>query len=87
MVKKEAESIHIDNVLGYASGLADALKKDDLITMRRHAYRPEIYLRSFAECAEKVKRILCEKRAKQTEPIGEGQMTLFQIGLDTGQCR
>ena len=34
--KKEAEQISIDNVLGYAGGLAGALKEDDLITMRRH---------------------------------------------------
>ena len=85
--KKEAESIHIDNVLGYASGLAEALKKDDLITMRRHAFRPDVYTRAFAECAEKVKQILLKKRTEQPETIENGQMTLFQIGLDVGQCR
>ncbi len=85
--KKEAESINIDNVLGYASGLAEALKKDDLITMRRHAFRPEGYQESFASCAEKVKQILLKKRTEQPETIENGQMTLFQIGLDIGQCR
>lgn len=85
--KKEAESIHIDNVLGYASGLAEALKKDDLITMRRHAFRPEGYQESFASCAEKVKQLLLKKRTEQPETIENGQMTLFQIGLDVGQCR
>ncbi len=85
--KKEVDKTCINYVLGYVSGLAGALKKDDLITMRRHAFRPENYQESFANCAEQVKQILCEKRTKQTEPIGEGQMTLFQIGLDIGQCR
>lgn len=85
--KEEAESIHIDHVLGYAGGLAEALKSDDLITMRRHAFRPEIYIRDFAECAGKVKHILGEKRTEKPEPTGEGQMTLFQMGLDMGRCR
>lgn len=85
--KKEAERISIENVLGYVSGLADALKSDDLITMRRHAFKPESYQESFAGCAEKVKQILCKKRTEQPEPLGEGQMTLFQMGLETGQCR
>ena len=87
LTKKEAVKISIDNVLGYVSGLADALKSDDLVSMRRHVFRPEIYLESFASCAENVKKILCEKRTEQEQPIGEGQMTLFQMGLDVGQCR
>ena len=69
------------------SGLAGALKSDDLITMRRHAFRPEGYQESFANCAEKVKQILLKKRTEQPETIENGQMTLFQIGLDIGQCR
>ena len=51
--KKEAEQISIDNVLGYASGLAGALKEDDLITMRRHTKNPDGYRESFAQCAER----------------------------------
>lgn len=85
--KKEADNTCINYVLGYVSGLASALKSDDLITMRRHAFRPEGYQESFANCAEKVKQILLKKRTEQPETIGNGQMTLFQIGLDVGQCR
>ncbi len=85
--KKEAEKISIDNVLGYVSTLAEALKKDDLITMRRHAFRPDNYQQSFAECVNRVNEIL-EKRGTE-EPFmkNDGQMTLFQLGLDVGQCR
>jgi len=85
--KKEADSTCINYVLGYVSGLADALKSDDLITMRRHAFRPESYQESFASCAEKVKQLLLKKWTEQPETIENGQMTLFQIGLDVGQCR
>ena len=85
--KKEVERTSIENVLGYVSGLASALKSDDLLTMRRHAFRPEGYQESFASCAEKVKQILLKKRMEQPETIENGQMTLFQIGLDVGQCR
>lgn len=85
--KKEADNTCINYVLGYVSGLAGALKSDDLITMRRHAFRPESYQESFASCAEKVKQLLLKKRTEQPETIENGQMTLFQIGLDVGQCR
>lgn len=85
--KKEADNTCINYVLGYISGLAGALKKDDLITICRHAFRPESYQESFASCAEKVKQILLKKRAEQPKTIENGQMTLFQIGLDVGQCR
>lgn len=85
--RKEAEKISIDNVLGYVCGLANALKKDDLITMRRHTFRPESYQESFAECAEKVKQIISEKREEPLEQQKGCQMTLFQMGLEVGQCR
>lgn len=80
--KKEAEKVGIDNVLGYASGLAGALKEDDLITMRRHMKNPDGYRESFAQCAQRVKQLLSEKKKEPS-----GQMTLFQMGLETGQCR
>ena len=85
--KKEAEKISIDNVLGYACGLARALKEDDLITMRRHTKNPDGYRESFAQCAERVKQILSEKRKEPSGQIQNGQMTLFQMGLEIGQCR
>lgn len=85
--KKEAEKISIDNVLGYVSGLAAALKEDDLLTMRRHEKRPESYQESFARCAENVKRIISEREAEPSEQAKGCQMTLFQLGLEIGQCR
>lgn len=85
--KKEAEKISIDNVLGYACGLARALKEDDLLTMRRHTKNPDGYRESFAQCAERVKQILSEKRKEPSGQIQNGQMTLFQMGLEIGQCR
>lgn len=84
--EKEEQKINIGNVLGYVSGLADALKKDDLVAMRRHTVRPESYQESFASCAEKVKQILSEEREPADEIRG-GQITLFQMGLEAGQCR
>lgn len=47
----------IDAVLGYAESLARAIADDDLVTMRR-AQRTDIYLSSFADCAEKVRALL-----------------------------
>ncbi len=85
--KKEAEKISIDNVLKYVSGLAAALKKDDLITMRRHVLGPESYQEAFAECAEKVKHMISEKKAEPSAQIKGCQMTLFQMGLETGLSR
>lgn len=85
--KKEAEKISIDNVLGYAGGLARALKEDDLVTMRRHTKSPDGYRESFAQCAERVKQILSEKRKEPSGQIQNGQMTLFQMGLEPGRCR
>lgn len=86
--KKEADGTCISYVLGYVSGLAEALKRNDLITMRRHAFRPESYQESFAGCAQKVKKILSEKEME--EPVKReqtGQMSLLEFGVDMGQCR
>lgn len=66
--KKEADNTCINYVLGYVSGLAGALKSDDLITMRRHAFRPEGYQESFASCAEKVKQLLLKKERSNRKP-------------------
>lgn len=79
--KKEAEKISLHNVLGYTSGLAHALKQDDLVAMRRHAGRTEGYQESFAGCAGKMKEIL-DKKKKEPEKTKEGeQLSLFQFGL------
>lgn len=83
--KKEAENTCIDNVLGYVYALAEAVRKDDLITMRGHEKSPNTYREAFASCAEKVKQILSKKMEEPKEQ--EMQMTLFQIGMGSGQCR
>lgn len=80
--KKEAEKISLYNVLGYASGLAHALKKDDLVTMRRHAGRPEGYQEAFANCAKKMKEILYKKQEEQRQEGKDGQLSLFQLDID-----
>lgn len=85
--KKEAEKISLLNVLGYAFGLASALKEDNLVVMRRHAGRPESYQESFAGCAQKMKEIL-SKKEKEQEEIREGsQFSLFQLWIKPGECR
>ncbi len=85
--KKEAEKISLNNVLGYASGLAHALKKDDLVTMRRHAGRPEGYQESFASCAQKMKEMLTKKEKEQGEIREDSQLSLFQLGFQLGQSK
>lgn len=85
--KKDIQKTSIDYVLGYVSGLAGAIKEEDLITMRRHANGKAGYQDSFAQCAEKVKKIIREKELEPSGQVQGGQMTLFQMGLKTGQCR
>ncbi|MDR0925524.1 MAG: hypothetical protein LBN31_14365 [Hungatella sp.] len=79
--KKEAEKISLFNVLDYASGLAAALKQDDLVSMRRHADRPKGYQESFAGCAEKMKKILKKKKEEPEKTREPEQLSLFQFGL------
>ena len=87
LTKKEAKQISLYNVLGYASGLAEAIRDGDLGTMRRHANRPEGYLESFAQCATQMMKIIEEKKKEPEQVQGEGQLSLFQFGMETGQCR
>ncbi len=85
LTEKEAKEACIENVLRYVQNLASALKKDDMVTMRRHTSRPETYRESFATCAEKARQMI---REKSTMPISGGQqMTLFQMEAGTGQRR
>lgn len=87
LTEKEAKQISLHNVLGYASGLAKAIKDGDLITMRRHAGRPENYLESFARCATQMMKIINEKKKEPEQVQGNGQLSLFQFGMEIGQCR
>jgi hypothetical protein len=87
LTEKEAKQISLYNVLGYASGLAKAIKDGDLITMRRHANGAEGYQESFARCASQMMKIIDEKRKEPEQAQGYGQLSLFQFGMETGQCR
>ena len=85
LTEKETKEIRINGVLGYVSSLADALKKDDLVIMRRHVSGLKNCLKDFASCAEKAKQMINEKSIMQSG--SDQQMTLFQIGLGAGRCR
>ena len=87
LTEKEAKQISLYNVLGYASGLARAIKDGDLITMRRHAGRPEGYLESFAQCATRMMKIINEKKKEPEQVQGNVQLSLFQFGMEAGQRR
>ena len=87
LTEKEAKQISLYNVLGYASGLARAIKDGDLIAMRRHAGRPEGYLESFAQCAARMMNIINDRKKEPGQVQGDGQLSLFQFGMETGQCR
>ena len=87
LTEKEAKQISLYNVLGYASGLARAIKDGDLITMRRHANRPEGYLESFAQCATRMMKIIDEKKKEPEQVQENGQLSLVQFGMEMGQCR
>jgi len=87
LTEKEAKQISLYNVLGYASGLASAIKDGDLISMRRHAGRPEGYLESFAQCATRMMKLIDEKKKEPEQVQGNVQLSLFQFGMETGRCR
>jgi len=70
MTREEKKATCIVNVTGYAINLARAIRENDVVTMRRHAYGKENYLSSFAECAEKVRQL--QGKVKQE---GEGDLT------------
>lgn len=70
LTEKEAKQISLYNVLGYASGLARAIKDGDLIAMRRHAGRPEGYLESFAQCATRMMKVIDGKKKSQNRCRG-----------------
>ena len=87
LTEKEAKKISLYNVLGYASGLAKAIKDGDLITMRRHAGRPEGYLESFAQCATRMMKLIDEKKKEPEQMQESWQLSLFQFGMEIGQRR
>ena len=82
LTNKEAKDISLANVLGYASGLAQAIRDGDLLTMRRHAARPESYLESFARCATQMMKIVDGKQKGPGLAQENEQLSLFQFGLE-----
>lgn len=72
---KTKKRLCVDAVIGYATGLADAIEQDRLVDMRRHEH-PETYLKSFEDCV----------RRMQETPPEEVQLSLFSFsagGVDT----
>jgi hypothetical protein len=65
---KTLKKLSVDNVLGYASGLENAIARDDLVTMRRHE-RAESYLESFESCVQRMREA----------PPEEVQLSLFSL--------
>lgn len=53
--KTQIERTSISNVIGYCTGLAMFIDKDDLVSMRRHR-NYESYLKGFSECRKKSRR-------------------------------
>jgi len=54
MTERQKKDTSINNVIGYATALENAIKDDNLVTMRRHE-RTSSYLDSFSSIAEKVR--------------------------------
>ena len=79
LTEKELKRSCIGNILGYVSGLEEAIANDDLIAMRRHEH-PDRYIDSFERGVQEINQIY-SKRAE------EPQLSLFsavapQAGLD-----
>lgn len=72
LTDKEIKHSGIANILGYVSGLEEAIASDDLVTMRRHEY-PDRYIDSFDRCVQEYNNIFS---ARTNEP----QLSLFSAG-------
>ena len=71
LTAKGLKRFPVENVLGYVSGLKDAIAADDLITMRRHEDANR-YLDSFARCESEIRKMFSER---ELDP----QMSLFAL--------
>lgn len=87
LTEKESNKISLYGVLGEVSGLARAIKSGDLITMRRHARRPDIHQESFAKCAGQMQEIINNKKKDPEQMQENEQFSLFQFGMGTGHSR
>ena len=45
------------------------------------------YLESFAQCATRMMNIINDRKKEPGQVQGDGQLSLFQFGMETGQCR
>lgn len=77
---KTKEKIYLNTVCNFVSNLRIAIEENDFVFMRRHE-NPDRYIRSFRECADKLRAILA-----QDDPLSDdnnhrnilpGQMKLF----------
>ena len=74
--EKQKKECCIGAVLGYVSGLKEAITQNDFICMRRHEYA-ENYMDSFVRCRKNMENYI---RKIQTEKIlPEGQLSIFDI--------
>lgn len=73
LTANERKRVCIDAVIGYAVGLAHAIRDEDIVTMRRHAKSNGHYQESFRECTGKI-RELKDKEWKEGE-----QLTLLSV--------
>jgi len=71
LTEKELKRFPVENVLGYVSGLEQAIASDDLITMRRHE-DADRYIDSFERCESEIRKIFS---SRELDP----QMSLFSI--------
>ena len=69
MTLKELKRSCIENILGYVTGLEDAIANDDLVTMRRHEYADR-YIDSFERGVQELQQIFSARAA-------EPQLSLF----------
>lgn len=69
LTEKELNHSCIENILGYVSGLEEAIANDDLITMRRHEH-PDRYIDSFERGVQEINQIYSKRAA-------EPQLSLF----------
>ena len=66
---KDRKRICLDNILGYAGGLEQAIQNDDLISMRRKE-NYQSYLECFARCRQDMENLLSQQG-------NEAQISLF----------
>ncbi|WP_167957950.1 hypothetical protein [Anaerosporobacter faecicola] len=71
--KKDAEHIHIDNVIGYVTGLEMFIKQDNLLRMRLHEH-PERYQESFKQCRIKMEKLIGEPKVEKV-----GQLSIMDL--------